>query len=92
MGYVREFGLKAGYIRANVRGEDGRLAFDMMKYGKIEAVKSNRARPWTGPRTLDRDGSFAKAIFNRVAREFKRAFKMLTKEKPHDTQTSLNDH
>lgn len=92
MGYVKEYGLKAGYVTANVRGEDGRLAFDMMQYGKIAAVKSDGARPWTGPRTLDRDGSFAKAIANRVSREIKRSFKMLQKEKAHDTKTSLNDY
>jgi len=92
MGYVKEFGLKAGYIMVNVRGDDGRLAFDMMKYGKILQVKSDGARPWTGPRTLDRDGSFIKAIFNRVTREFKRSLSMLRAEKPHDTKVSLNDN
>jgi len=91
IGYVKEFGLKAGYITANVRGEDGRLAFDMMQYGKIGAVKSCKARPWTGPRTLDRDGSFFKAITNRVVREIKRSYKMLSKEKAHDTKTSGNN-
>lgn len=91
MGYVREYGLKAGYIMENVRGDDGRLAFDMMKYGKILPVKANSARPWTGPRTLDRDGSFAKALSNRVIREIRRSFKMLKSEKSHDTKTSTND-
>lgn len=91
MGYVKEYGLKAGYVTANVRGEDGRLAFDMMQYGKIAAVKSDGAKPWTGPRTLDRDGSFANAIKNRVLREVKRSFKMLRKEKAHDTKSSKND-
>lgn len=91
MGYVKEFGLMAGYVTANVRGEDGRLAFDMMQYGKIEAVKSRMARPWTGPRTLDRDGSFTKAITSRILREIKRSYKMLTKEKVHDTKTSSNE-
>ena len=92
MGYVKEFGLKAGYIMENVRGDDGRLAFDMMKYGKILQVKSDSARPWTGPRTLDRDGSFTKAIFNRITREFKRSLSMLRSEKPHNTKVSLNDN
>lgn len=91
MGYVKEYGLRAGYITANVRGEDGRLAFDMMQFGSIAAVKSSRASPWTGPRTLDRDGSFAKAVINRISREIKRSFKMLTIEKAHDTKTSSND-
>lgn len=91
MGYVKEFGLKAGYITENVRGEDGRLAFDMMQFGRIEPVKSNTARPWTGPRTLDRDGSFSKALKNRVFREIKRSFKMLKREEAHDTKTSTNE-
>ncbi len=92
MGYVKEFGLRAGYITKNVRGDDGRLAFDMMQYGKIAAVKSPGASPWTGPRTLDRDGSFVQAITNRVVREIKRSYKMLSKEKPHDTKISINDN
>ena len=92
MGYVKEFGLKAGYILENIRGDDGRLAFDMMKYGSIQPVKSNKARPWTSSRTLNRDGSFKKALTNRVVREIKRSIKMLTKEKPHDTRTSLNNN
>lgn len=91
MGYIREFGLKAGYVMANIRGEDGRLAFDMMKYGKIKPVTSNAARPWTGPRTLARDGSFAKALGNRLVKEVKRSFQMLRPEKDHDTKTSKNE-
>jgi len=90
MGYLKEYGLKAGYVMHNVRGDDGRLAFDMMKYGRIVQVKSNLARPWTGPRTLDRDGSFYKALGNRVLIEFKRFFTLLKSEKPHDTKSSGN--
>lgn len=91
MGYVKEYGLRAGYIMVNVRGDDGRLAFDMMKYGKIRQVKSDDARPWTSPRTLQRDGTLTTALKNRILREFKRFFKMFSAEKPHDTKTSVND-
>jgi len=90
MGYVKAYGLKAGYIMHNTRGDDGRLAFDMMKYGSIKQVKSNKARPWTSPRTLDRDGSFYKAITNRITREAGRFFTLLKGEKPHDTKKSNN--
>ena len=86
MGYVKEYGLKAGYVMHNVRGEDGRLAFDMMKYGSIVQVKSNNARVWTGPRTIIRDGSFQKALKKKVLRELKRFFQVMRKEKPHDTK------
>lgn len=92
MGYVKEYGLQAGFISENVRGDDGRLAFDMMKYGSILPVKSSAARPWTSSRTLDRDGSFIKALTNRIVREMKRCFTMLSKETPHDTKTSKNDN
>ncbi len=90
MGFVREFGLKAGFIMHNTRGEDGRLAFDLMKYGKIRPVRSNRARPWTGPRTLQRDGSLSKALINRIKKEFKAFAENLTPHPPHDTKTSKN--
>lgn len=92
MGYVKEYGLKAGYIMVNVRGEDGRLAFNMMKYGKIKAVKSNSARPWTSPRTLHRDGNYIKALSNRVIREIKRSLQMLKSEKDDDTKTTTTDN
>ncbi len=91
MGYLREYGLRAGYIMVNVRGDDGRLAFDMMKWGTIEQVKAEGARPWTSPRTLQRDGSLANALKIRILREFMRLYKMFTPEKPHDTKTSKND-
>lgn len=91
MGYIREYGLKVGFVMKMIRGDEGRLAFDLMTYGKIRQVRSNKARTWTGPRTLAKDGSFGKALTNRVKREFNRFFKILTPEKPHDTKTSSND-
>lgn len=89
MGYVRDYGMRVGYITENVRGEDGRLAMDMMKYGKIKPVKSNTARAWTGPRTLAQDGSFAKALSNRVIKEFKRSLKMFKPDKQDDIKRSV---
>lgn len=91
MGYVKEYGLKAGYVMHNVRGEDGRLAFDLMKYGKIKQVKSTLARPWTGTRTLAQDGPFYKALSERILREIRRFSKLLSKEKPHRTKKSTNN-
>ncbi|RZL62269.1 MAG: glycosyltransferase family 2 protein [Pedobacter sp.] len=91
MGYVTEYGLKAGFIMHNTRGEDGRLSFDLMKYGKIKQVKSDRARPWTAPRTLQRDGSFFKALTSRIIIESKKLLSLFSSHKPHDTKTSKND-
>ena len=85
-----------GYVYIYISNDNAALGgaqiecyFDDMK---IEQVKSFNARPWTGPRTLDRDGSFTKAITSRVGREIKRSLKMLSAEKDHDTKTSANDN
>jgi len=90
MGYVKAYGLAEGFIMHNTRGDDGRLAFDLMKHGDIKQVKAMEARPWTAPRTLQRDGTFYKAITNRVVIELKRALTLFKKEKPHDTKKSSN--
>ena len=91
MGYIKELGLKVGFVMHKVRGEDGRLCFDLMQYGEIRQVRSNKARVWTGPRTLERDGSFGKALTNRIKKEGMRFFSMFSAEKPHDTKSSSND-
>ncbi|MNL17192.1 Poly-beta-1,6-N-acetyl-D-glucosamine synthase [compost metagenome] len=72
MGYLKEYGLKIGFISVNRRGEDGQLCMDLMQYGKIKQVKSDKARVWTGVRTLQQDGSLVKVFSNRVAAELRR--------------------
>jgi glycosyltransferase involved in cell wall biosynthesis len=91
MGYLKEYGLKVGYVMYKIWGDDGRLCFDLMKYGKVRQVKSFRARPWTGPRTLQRDGSFSQALRARIWKEVSRFSSMFTTHPPHDTKTSVND-
>jgi len=91
MGYIKEYGLKAGYMDRNIRGEDGRLCFDMMQYGKVAQVRSSAARVWTGARTLDRDGSLSRAFLIRMVKEIFRIPRYFSKQAPHDTKTSPND-
>ncbi len=69
MGYIAEYGLKEGFIKEYYWGEDGKMCMDLMKYGKIKQVKSSRARVWTAPRTLQRDGNFFQAILSRLKKE-----------------------
>lgn len=90
MGYVKEFGLRVGFVMYNIRGGDGRLCFDLMSFGKIRQVKRNRARAWTSPRTLQRDGNFSKALMVRIEKEIKRFSSMFRPLPPHDTKTSKN--
>lgn len=90
MGYVKEYALKVGYVDANVRGEDGRLAFDLMKYGKIKSVMSNKSRVWTGTRTIGMDGTLFNAFKNRLSMSLANIHTLFTKQADHDTKTSVN--
>jgi len=90
MGYVKELGLKVGYVKYKIWGDDGRLCFDLMKYGKVSQVKLTAARVWTKPRTLQRDGSFNNALISRIKIELSRFFSFFTPHPPHDTKTSKN--
>lgn len=91
MGYIRKYGLEAGFVNYQIRGEDGRLCFDLMKYGKVRQVKSDSARPWTPPRTLQLEGGFFKVLSGRISKELRRLGSMLTPHPPHDTKTSKNE-
>jgi glycosyltransferase involved in cell wall biosynthesis len=72
MGYHAEKGKKVGFIRSNVRGSDGTMAYDLMQFGKIKQVKSSKAVIWTFPRTLQKDSNFYKALLNRIFKELAR--------------------
>jgi glycosyltransferase involved in cell wall biosynthesis len=90
LGYIKENGEKEGYLNKHMRGFDGRLCFDMMKYGKVAIIRSAQAKAWTGTRAIERDGSFFTAVMKRVLREFARFDNYFTKAKPHDTKNSKN--
>lgn len=91
MGYVKEFGIQEGFINRNIRGNDGRLCFDLMKYGMIKQMKSSDVRVWTGPRTLERDGGLTKAFLYRLKNESMRLFSFLRVHPPHNTKVSENE-
>ncbi|MBB5436376.1 glycosyltransferase involved in cell wall biosynthesis [Pedobacter sp. AK017] len=84
MGYVHELGLKVGFIETNFWGDDGQLCLGLMKYGKVRQVRSNKARVWTGPRTLQRDGNLSKAFLVRIKKELKRFFRNFDSKLPED--------
>jgi hypothetical protein len=91
MGFVTAYALKAGYVPHLITGEDGRMCFDLMQYGKVAQVRDSDARVWTHPATLKREGSLIKASFNRIVRELHRIHTMFYPMEPHDTKTSAND-
>lgn len=86
MGYIRELGLKVGFINDNFWGDDGQLCLGLMKYGKIKQVRSNKARAWTGVRTLQRGGhNFSKALTSRIVKEIGRFFNNFNSKLPSDS-------
>ncbi len=72
MGFIKELGLKEGFYMNKTHGEDGRMCYDLMKYGKVKQMKSSKARVWTDVRTLQKSGSFSKVFFKRLIKEIKR--------------------
>jgi glycosyltransferase involved in cell wall biosynthesis len=84
MGYIKELGLKAGFIRSNYKWEDGALTYDLMKYGTVKQVKSKNAIIWTYPRALQRDGTLLQAFTKRIKRDVTRFGEFFhTKMKSH---------
>jgi glycosyltransferase involved in cell wall biosynthesis len=87
MGYRREQALQVGFDPRNYRGEDGRLAYDLTRFGKIRRV---HAPVYTHVRTLKQDGSMFQVILKRVKREFPYLLSNLRPLKDHDTKSSTN--
>jgi glycosyltransferase involved in cell wall biosynthesis len=90
MGFVKEFALKVGYVETNIRGEDGRLAFDLMKFGKVKSVMTNSSRVWTGTRTISKDGKLINALKNRIIMALANIGSYFRKTEDHDTKSSPN--
>ena len=88
MGYPRDLALKIGFIERKVRGEDGRMAFELAHIGKIVRVRSSDVTVWTSPRSLDRDGGVMRSLLTRVSVESRRIKSYLRKQKVHDTHLS----
>ena len=72
MGFIKEYGLKEGFYMNKTHGEDGRMCYDLMKYGKVKQIRCNQNRVWTGVRTLKKSGSFTKVLSVRIIKELKR--------------------
>lgn len=85
MGFITETGRTNGgfkvsgsRIYANISGsdyeneaEDGRMALNLKKSGKLKMVTSTKATVYTSPRRLLDDGSITNAFLNRAKRQIK---------------------
>lgn len=72
MGFIREYGMKEGFYMNKTHGEDGRMCYDLMKYGKVKQIRSYSNRVWTGVRTLKKSGTFSQVLFKRIKKEIGR--------------------
>ena len=72
MGFIKEYGMKEGFYMNKTHGEDGRMCYDLMKYGKVKQIRSNKNRVWTGVRTLKKSGTFSQVLKKRITKEVKR--------------------
>jgi glycosyltransferase involved in cell wall biosynthesis len=90
MGYVKELGLKAGFVDHKIRGEDGRMCLLLMEYGEIKQVRDRSARVWTLPRTLDKEASLGSALIARIVIELSRIKDYFSKQNPEDVKKLEN--
>lgn len=84
MGYVKDLGLKTGFVDHKIRGEDGRMCFQLMRFGKIKQVRDRAARVWTLPRTLDKEPNLLYSIGVRIVLELGRITHYFSTQKQHD--------
>lgn len=69
--YRTEQARKEGIRTDIIRGEDGTLAFNLRKYGKIKFVRNSRSRAITGYGTVG-DGSLMNSFWIRVCQAFRK--------------------
>lgn len=74
--YRTEEARKEGIRTHIIRGEDGALAFDLRKYGKIAFIRNRYVRAITGYGTMGK--SLWKRFWERVAQIFRKSFTLFT--------------
>lgn len=91
MGYLKEPALKIKYDTRSIRGEDGRLCFDLMSYGNVVLNNKTAAHVWTNHDTIiSEGGTLMEGIWANIYRELYRFVGYFKPPKPHDTKTSSN--
>ena len=88
--YRTDLAQKTGIRTDIIRGEDGSLALELKKYGKIAFVRKRRARAVTGYGTMGTDGTLLNSFKVRVAGAMKNITGLFTqKEKYEDEDSNL---
>ena len=82
--YNTELGKKIGIRTDIIRGEDGSLALELKKYGKIRFIHSRKARAITGYGTVGTDGSFFNSFKVRIIKAIKNMGSLFSKKKHYE--------
>jgi glycosyltransferase involved in cell wall biosynthesis len=87
-GFVTEIGQRIGWRTDFRLGEDGYMAVQLKKFGRVVVIMDRKARIRTTARTLDRDGSLGAMVAKRIRREFARIKVYLTHQQDYDDTPS----
>lgn len=82
--YHTELGKKIGIRTDIIRGEDGSLALELKKYGKIKFIHKSRARAVTGYGTVGADGSFFNSFKIRLIKALKGIGGLFTRKESYE--------
>lgn len=75
---------KIGIRTDIIRGEDGSLALELKKYGKIKFIHKSKARAITGFGTVGADGSFFNSFKVRVIKALKGIGRIFTRKEHYE--------
>lgn len=83
-----ELGRKFGFRTDIKRGEDGSLALELKKLGKIKLLTTRKVRVVTSNGTLNNDGSLLNSFTKRLSKSFKGFTNYFTKETKYKDEDS----
>lgn len=88
--YHTELARKIGIRTDIIRGEDGSLALELKKYGKIKFIRTRKARAITGYGTVSADGSLFNSFKRRAIKGIKHFTSLFySKNKYEDEDSNL---
>jgi glycosyltransferase involved in cell wall biosynthesis len=89
-GFPTDLGRQIGWRTDFRRGEDGAMAVELKKFGKLIIIMNRKFRVRTTSRTLDKDGNVLEIVKKRLAREFSRIKIYVTSQKEYkDTPSNM---
>ncbi|MCC8171255.1 MAG: glycosyltransferase family 2 protein [Parabacteroides sp.] len=87
-GFDTEAAKKYGFRTDILRGEDGSLALQLKKEGKIKFVTSRKVRVFTGNGTLNTEGSLLNNLKSRALKAFHKSNYLFTKQDAYQDDDS----